>query len=192
MKAMLYRRYLKRGFDVAASAAALAVLSPVLLLTAAAIRLEDGGPALFRQDRVGKDGRTFRIYKFRSMPVSTENVPSAKAGTLRVTRVGRLIRRTNVDELPQLLNVLRGDMSLVGPRPALPAQAELCALRRENGAAACLPGLTGLAQIRSYDGMPETEKARWDAEYARDVRFARDLGVVLRTFGYLLRRPPVY
>lgn len=188
----MYRAFFKRALDVAAAAAALLVLSPVMLLTALAIRLEDGGPALFRQKRVGRHGATFRIFKFRSMPVATADVPSAGAVALRVTRVGRFIRRTNLDELPQLFNILAGDMSLVGPRPALPAQAELCALRAELGADGCSPGLTGLAQVNSYDGMPEAEKARWDATYARTVSLATDARIVLRTFAYLLKRPPVY
>jgi O-antigen biosynthesis protein WbqP len=182
----------KRAFDVVASAAALLVLSPVMLGVALAIRLEDGGPALFRQTRVGKDGQPFRIFKFRSMPVATPDVPSAGARTLTVTRVGRFIRRTNLDELPQLLNILRGDMSVVGPRPALPAQRALVDLRTELGALACRPGLTGLAQIRSYDGMPEEEKAQLDAAYARSASLSTDLGIIARTFGYLARRPPVY
>jgi O-antigen biosynthesis protein WbqP len=189
----MYRSVLKRGFDLAASASALVVLSPVMLLTALAIRLEDGGPAFFRQVRVGRSGRPFRIYKFRSMPVDTGDLPSASAaGALRVTRVGRFIRRTNVDELPQLINVLRGEMSLVGPRPALPSQVALCARRAELGADACAPGLTGLAQVNAYDGMPDEEKAQWDATYAAAVSFPTDLRIILRTFGYLIRRPPVY
>jgi O-antigen biosynthesis protein WbqP len=126
------------------------------------------------------------------MAVGTGDIPSARAGVLRITRVGRVIRRTNIDELPQLVNILRGDMSLVGPRPALPSQAELLALRGANGAAACRPGLTGLAQIRSYDGMPEPEKARWDGQYAATISLRRDLAIVLGTFRYLARRPPVY
>lgn len=188
----MYHSFLKRAFDVVAASAALVVLSPVLLAAGLAIRLEDGGPALFRQTRVGRHGRQFRIYKFRSMPVATPDLPSATAGVLKVTRVGRIIRRTNIDELPQLLNVLRGDMSIVGPRPALPAQTQLCARRAELGVAGCRPGLTGLAQVKSYDGMSEEEKARWDGAYARAVSLATDLRIVLRTFGYVLKRPPVY
>lgn len=171
---------------------AICVLSPVLLVTAAAVRLEDRGPALFRQLRVGRNGTPFRIFKFRSMPVNMGDVPSHEAATLTVTRVGRLIRRTNIDELPQLINVLSGEMSLVGPRPALPEQASLCALRERSGATQCRPGLTGLAQLNSYDGMPEEEKADWDAEYARQISVWGDLKIIIGTFRYLTKRPPVY
>jgi O-antigen biosynthesis protein WbqP len=188
----MYGSVLKRAFDVAAAAAALVALSPLMAVVALAIRLEDGGPVLFRQMRVGRGGRLFRIYKFRSMPVATAHVPSARAGGLRATRVGRLIRRTNVDELPQLVNVLRGDMSLVGPRPALPAQEDLCSRRRELGVEICRPGLTGLAQVNSYDGMPDDEKARWDGAYAGRISFLHDLRIIARTVAYLTRRPPVY
>ena len=120
---MLYERVFKRLFDLVIAVPSLVVLSPVFLFTALAIRLEDGGPVLFRQRRVGRDGIEFTIFKFRSMPVATPSVPSAAASKLSVTRVGAIIRRMNIDELPQLLNVLRGEMSIVGPRPALASRS---------------------------------------------------------------------
>lgn len=188
----MYARFGKRLFDILVSSIALAVLLPLMLLVSIAIRLEDGGPALFRQKRVGQNGRLFVLLKFRSMPVNTSDTPSAKAGMLKVTRVGAFIRRTNIDELPQLINILRGDMSIVGPRPALPTQKELCELREKLGALHCKPGLTGLAQVHSYTGMPETEKATWDAKYSEQITFVGDLVIIFRTFGYLLKPPPVY
>ena len=126
------------------------------------------------------------------MPVNTADVPSADADTLSVTKTGEFIRRTNVDELPQLINILKGEMSLVGPRPAIPSQESLCLMRRGNGASDCPPGLTGLAQVNAYDGMPETEKARWDGEYAAKVSFRKDVTIIFRTLAYLTRKPPVY
>ncbi|HKE57212.1 MAG TPA: sugar transferase [Pyrinomonadaceae bacterium] len=188
----VYGRFLKRVVDVAISAGALVVLSPVMLLIAAAITLEDGRPVFFRQKRVGRGGELFEVFKFRSMPVATRNMPSAQAGQLKVTRVGKVIRRTNLDELPQLFNILRGEMSVVGPRPPLPSQLELCQIRETNGAIDCKPGLTGLAQINAYDGMPEKEKARWDGTYAAKLSFVSDMSIILRTFRYLSKRPPVY
>lgn len=188
----LYARAGKRLFDIAASSAALVALSPALLAIGLAIRLEDGGSPFYVSERVGRDGRPFRFYKFRSMPVDTPGVPSAEAGTLTVTRVGRLIRRTNLDELPQLLNILRGDMSVVGPRPAIARQAELTRLRQANRALACRPGLTGLAQVESYDGMTDDAKADFDGHYARRVTLAGDLRIIVRTLGYLAKPPPVY
>lgn len=188
----LYRRGGKRLLDAVLAGTALVLLSPLLALTAAAIWLEDRHDPLFRHERVGRDGRLFRLVKFRSMPVGTPSVPSDAARQLRVTRVGRIIRRSNVDELPQLWSVLRGDMSLVGPRPALASQVELVRMRRASGVERVAPGLTGLAQINSYDGMPETEKADWDSRYERNVSLSGDLRIMLATVGYLLRRPPVY
>jgi O-antigen biosynthesis protein WbqP len=192
VKSGLYRAIGKRAFDIVSAAVALLVLGPLMAVTALLIRSEDGGPALFRQARVGAGGRPFTVFKFRSMGVLAPNVPSAAGTVLPITRVGRFIRRTNIDELPQLLNILIGDMSVVGPRPPLPAQEELLALRSKNGALALRPGLTGLAQVSSYDGMPESEKAAWDGRYAERVTLLGDLAIIARTFGYLAKRPPVY
>lgn len=188
----LYQEYGKRVLDVGVSATALLVLSPIMLATALLIRIEDKGPALFRQTRVGRDGVPFTLTKFRSMPVDTRHVPSAEAAKLKVTRIGRFLRRSNIDELPQLLNILRGDMSVVGPRPALPSQTTLLELRNSVAAMSVRPGLTGLAQVSSYDGMPESAKAEFDGRYASNVTLWNDLKIIVRTFGYLTRRPPVY
>jgi O-antigen biosynthesis protein WbqP len=175
---------------VAVTAAVL--LLPVMALIALLIRILDPGPAVFCQQRIGEGGRAFTLYKFRSMPVGTANVPSAAADSLELTRIGRFIRRTNFDELPQLLNILKGDMSVVGPRPAIKSQSELIALRQANGALACRPGLTGLAQVSSYDGMTDVQKAVFDGEYARSVSLAVDLRIIVRTVTYLLKPPPRY
>lgn len=187
-----YRSKGKRALDCSLAAAALVLSSPLLLVTAAAILIEDGPPVLFRQRRTGKHLAPFEITKFRSYPVDSPNLPSSAASALRPTAVGRVIRRLNIDELPQLFQVLEGSMSLIGPRPSLPTQSELNRLREESGASVCLPGLTGLAQVSSYNGMPEAEKARLDAEYANGITLRRDLEILLRTVGYLLRPPPVY
>lgn len=188
----MYARFLKRALDALTAALLLLLLSPLLALVAVAIRIDDGGAAIFRQRRVGRNGREFTIYKFRSMPTGTAQLPSASAQALMITRVGRWIRRTNLDELPQLWNVLRGDMSLIGPRPALPTQTLLVAGRSERGIAQVRPGLTGLAQVNAYDGMPEMEKLAWESRYVQSISFLRDVVIVVRTFGYLLRRPPAY
>jgi O-antigen biosynthesis protein WbqP len=188
----MYRNLLKRVLDIVAALFALIVLSPIMLIVAIRVFLEDRGPIFFTQNRVGKNGQTFKFMKFRSMPVDTGDVESAKAGELKVTAIGKIIRRTNLDELPQLINILKGDMSIVGPRPAIPAQENLCALRKQNGADEIAPGLTGLAQVNAYDGMPENEKAKWDGEYAASVSFLNDAKIVARTVGYLTRKPPVY
>jgi O-antigen biosynthesis protein WbqP len=188
----VYGRCLKRVVDVVISTGSLVVLSPLMLLIAVSIAAEDGRPVLFRQKRVGRGGELFEVLKFRSMPLATREMPSALAGQVRVTRVGKIIRRTNLDELPQLINILRGQMSVVGPRPPLPSQQELCQIRQTNGALDCKPGLTGLAQINAYDGMPEGEKAKWDGTYAAKLSFIADMSIIFRTFRYLSKRPPVY
>ena len=187
-----YARWGKRALDTALSAAALVAAAPVLALVAAVIRVVDGAPVVFRQRRAGRGGEPFTLFKFRSMAVGTRDLPSSQAGALAVTPIGRVIRRTNLDELPQLVNILRGDMSIVGPRPALPSQHDLLALRRANGAAAIRPGLTGLAQVNAYDGMTVEAKAGFDGDYARRLCLSLDLAIIARTIGYLARRPPVY
>jgi len=188
----VYERWGKRVVDVVLGTFAVVILSPVLAVTAAAIRLEDKGPALFRQQRVGSGGVEFTMLKFRSMPVETPSLPSDVIGTARITRTGRVIRRLNVDELPQLLNIIRGEMSIVGPRPALATQTEVIAERTRNDALTLRPGLTGLAQVNSFDGMSPIEKALFDGEYAERITLAGDIRIALKTFGYLLKPPPTY
>jgi len=190
--ALTYRRHGKRVMDVVLATAGLIVSAPLALAVAGAVALESGLPVLFVQDRVGQGGRVFRLMKFRSMALGTPDVPSSEVGVLEVTRVGAVIRRLNLDELPQLLNVLRGDMILVGPRPALPSQKDLIALRRKGGAEEVKPGLTGLAQVNSFDGMSAETKARYDNEYAASVSLVGDLRIFPQTLRYLMSPPPVY
>lgn len=187
----------KRLLDIVGAAVALVVLSPLLLATAIAIRLESQGPVLFRQLRYGTDGRPFPIYKFRSMTqaacASTE-VAQATRGDMRVTRVGRFIRRTSIDELPQLLNILMGDMSLVGPRPhAVPHNEHYRRLIRGYMLRHKVrPGLTGWAQVHGLRGETETvdkmeHRVRFDLDYLRQWSVALDLYIVLLTVRQVLR-----
>ena len=188
----MYRRWCKRWLDIALAAVGLIVLSPLLLLVAISIKATDPGPIIFEQRRVGVDGRSFAFFKFRSMPWGTPEMTSDQVAELTLSAVGRLIRRTSIDELPQLVNVLRGDMSLVGPRPPIESQTELIALRRQSGALACRPGLSGLAQVCSFDSMTVAEKAALDAEYAQKLSFGLDVSILLRTIAYLFKPPPKY
>lgn len=188
----MYALFVKPTLDLVLALVALIVLSPLMLLAALAILLEDGGPVFFVHERIGRDGCLFKIYKFRSMPNNTELLPSTAAGGLHVTRVGAIIRRLNADELPQLFNVIKQQMSIVGPRPGLPSQTELHEARRANGAITLKPGLTGLAQIRSYDGMSTQVKAELDGEYARRLSCCMDVKVVLLTVRYVFKPQPVY
>ncbi len=156
------------------------------------IKSFDPGPVLFKQQRVGCKGINFWFYKFRSMPVTTGDIASDQIGKVKLTWIGKVIRRTNLDELPQLLNILKGDMSVVGPRPPIPNQEELVAIRRRNGALVIRPGLTGLAQINSFDGMSVADKANFDEIYAKRITLLSDLKIIFSTFRYLLKSPPIY
>lgn len=191
-KTTIYERVGKRVLDLIIACCGLLILSPIFLVAAVLIVIDDGFPSLFRQRRVGTNTTPFTLLKLRTMRRGTPQTVSTKADPTMVTRVGRILRRTNLDEIPQFFNVLRGEMSIVGPRPALPGQDSLMALRTASGASRCRPGLTGLAQVNSYDGMPEEEKARFDTEYCTRVTFRSDLAILVRTVAYLLRRPPVY
>ena len=147
--AMSYASHGKRPLDLIIGISALILLLPVFLVTAIAIILDDGRPILFSQLRVGKGNKLCRVYKFRSMKPDASEMPSANAPLDAVTRVGKFIRRTNIDELPQLISVVKGEMSIVGPRPGLPSQSTLLELRSQRGAADIRTGLTGLAQIKA-------------------------------------------
>jgi O-antigen biosynthesis protein WbqP len=189
---MMYRRHFKRMMDIVLSLSAIVALSPLLAVTALLISIFDPGPVIFRQARVGRNCILFNLYKFRSMPVNTAELSSDMADAIKLTWIGRLIRRTNIDELPQLANILKGEMSIVGPRPAIPSQQELLKLRKASGAMDAMPGLTGLAQISSFDGMSISQKAEFDGQYTAEIGFFRDLFIISKTFLYLLKPPPKY
>lgn len=188
----MYQAFGKRLLDIVFSICSLIVLGPLMLVVALVIWREDRGPSLFKQKRVGRFGQEFTVFKFRSMPVNTGDVPSAEAKSLKITKVGGFIRRTSIDELPQLMNILKGDMSLVGFRPALSKQIFLCERREALGVHNAKPGLTGLAQIKGFDGMDEQLKADLDATYVKSISFLNDLSIVLKTFVYVLKPPPTY
>jgi len=183
---------IKRTIDVIMSLLGILVALPIMAVIALAIFLQDFRSPFFICTRVGKDRIPFKLIKFRSMPVGTPIVESNQTGKLQITFLGGIIRRTNFDELPQFLNILFGHMSIVGPRPALESQVRLLSLREKNGAMKLRPGLTGWAQVNSYDSMSEEIKAQFDGEYAVACGLVFDLRIILRTFGYLLRRPPTY
>ena len=166
------------------SAIALLLLGPLMALLALAIRLDSAGPAFFRQKRAGRNGRFFTIYKFRTMRKETpHDMPThmLTGANRHITRLGQFMRKSSLDELPQLLNILRGDMSLVGPRPALWNQDDLIALRKSNGSDRIRPGLTGWAQVNGRDELPISRKAELDGEYAANLTLGRDLRILVRT-----------
>ncbi len=182
---------IKRVLDLVFAIVILLLVLPIMLLTALLIWLDDGLPIFFIQARVGRKNTTFYLYKFRSMQQGTPNVPTEDLGTLSInpiTRVGSFIRRTGLDELPQLLNIIQGEMSFVGPRPALAIQYELLELRKISGADQCLPGLTGLAQVHGLDNLNVPRKAKWDAVYARSHTLWLDAQIIVATFAAVLQR----
>ncbi|HEV2363424.1 MAG TPA: sugar transferase [Caulobacteraceae bacterium] len=197
----LRRARLKRLMDVVGAIGLLILFAPLMVLVALAIRLETAGPALFRQRRTGCDGMPFMIYKFRTMRVVEDgpNVVQALRDDCRITRVGRFLRRTSVDELPNLFNVLKGDMSLVGPRPH--------ALAHDRYYAAAVPsyvlrfrtrpGITGLAQVTGLRGgtaevSAMAERVAKDVEYIRDWSLLLDVQILVRTFGVFAFHPAAY
>lgn len=175
--------FAKRAFDLAAATSGILLLSPVFLLLALLVRVDSPGPVLFRQRRPGRGSREFIMLKFRTMRIGTPDLAThlVGEGTSYVTRIGRILRRTSLDELPQLWNVLRGEMSLVGPRPALYNQYDLIALRQERGVDALRPGVTGWAQVNGRDEIPMDRKVALDEEYLRRAGFFFDLSILWRT-----------
>ena len=185
--------FMKRIFDLIMALVLMLILAPLLLLVVLAIRLTSVGPVLFRTRRVGKNSRLFTMYKFRSMKADTPQVAThlLKKPDQFLTPVGDFLRRTSLDELPQLINVLRGDMSLVGPRPALFNQDDLIALRTARGVNALTPGITGWAQVNGRDSLPITEKVKLDEWYLKNRSFWLDLKVVGMTVVKVLRKDGV-
>src|SRR5215208_4688010 len=172
---------MKRALDVSACALFLAFFWPVLLTIAVAIRLQSPGKAVFAQARVGKNGRLFTCYKLRTMYSGTANLPTHQVEASSVTPVGELLRRFKIDELPQLWNVLAGDMSLVGTRPCLPSQIELVDERSRLGAFDVRPGITGLAQVSGVDMSDANRLAEIDARYVRTQTVLGDLRLIWAT-----------
>ena len=174
---------LKRGFDILVATAGLIVGSPVLLALALAVRLDSPGPAIHWSRRVGRGNRIFRMPKFRTMRTDAPDVAThlLEDPGRWVTPLGRFLRRSSLDELPQLWSVLAGDMSLVGPRPALFNQDDLVALRTAAGVERLRPGVTGWAQINGRDELPIPEKVKLDAEYLSRMSFGFDLAILLAT-----------
>lgn len=175
----------KRVMDFILSLFAIIVLSPVLIIIAILVRATSKGPAIFRQVRSGKDLKEFEIYKFRTMYTSApKDTPThmLDAAQSYITPVGAFLRKTSLDELPQLLNILKGDMSIVGPRPPLPTQYDLIEARGKVGANALRPGLTGWAQINGRDELPIEVKAGFDGEYVRRMSFMFDIKCIVGTF----------
>lgn len=172
---------MKRAFDIMACAMFLLFFWPMILIIMFAIRLQSPGDAVFRQVRVGRNGRPFTCYKLRTMVAGTSHVPTHLVNASAVTRLGEHLRRFKIDELPQLCNVLIGDMSLVGPRPCLPSQVDLVEARQRLGVLEVRPGITGLAQVNGVDMSDPNRLAEIDARYVRTQSLSNDLKLIWAT-----------
>lgn len=184
---------MKRVFDFIISLFALIILSPLFLLVALIILIGDGTPVLFRQKRVGKNNELFTIYKFRTMKRGTENVASGKLenANAKITKFGRILRATSIDELPQLFNILNGTMSLVGPRPLIPEETEIRKLREKYNVYSIRPGITGWAQVNGRDNISLEQKALLDKEYVEKQSLGFDIKILIMTVLKVLRRDDV-
>lgn len=187
----LFYRFVKRAFDIAASLGGLVVLSPFLLIIAMAIRCDSKGGAIFKQKRMGRDGKSFYCYKFRTMKTDAPH----DCATSRLenpeqyqTRVGRFLRKTSLDELPQLVCVLRGDMSIIGYRPLILSEEKCNEMRRRLGVFTARPGISGYAQVHGRDDVYYKNKAILDAEYVKKATLWLDLKLIFQTVGVVLRR----
>lgn len=190
----MYSKYLKRILDFVLSLIGLTILFPVLLIIAMAIKIDSKGPVLFKQKRIGLHKTHFYILKFRSMKMSTpHDMPTHELENAEeyITKTGRFLRRTSMDELPQIINILLGHMSIVGPRPALWNQFDLIRQRDLYGANDIRPGLTGWAQINGRDAIGIADKARYDGEYVRRMSFLFDCRCILGTVSSVLRHDGV-
>lgn len=189
----MYKK-IKRGMDFVMALMGLIILSPVFLILIIAIKLDSRGPVLFKQKRMGIHKTHFHILKFRTMRIDTpKDVPThlLKNPEQYITKVGRFLRRTSLDELPQIVNILKGDMAVVGPRPALWNQYDLIAERDKYGANDILPGLTGWAQINGRDELPIDVKASLDGEYVKKMGFLMDLKCIVGTVKSVLKQDGV-
>jgi len=185
----MYREYGKRIEDVSIALAALVILGLPMLLVAAAIRLTSKGPALFRQKRFGKDRQLFTVYKFRTMSTKApKNMPtnSFTNADSYITPLGGVLRKLSIDELPQLLNVIKGDMSIVGPRPVIKTEKKLISLRQKYHANSVKPGITGWAQVNGRDDLDDQRKAEMDGEYVQRLSFLTDVKIMIKTIGAVL------
>ncbi|HAX82997.1 MAG TPA: lipid carrier--UDP-N-acetylgalactosaminyltransferase [Ruminococcaceae bacterium] len=184
---------MKRVLDFLISLFALIIFSPLFLIVSVGVMISDGTPILFRQKRVGKNNELFEIYKFRTMRKGTENVASNELedADSKITKFGRILRATSIDELPQLFNILNGTMSLIGPRPLIPEETEIRELRNKYNVYSVRPGITGWAQVNGRDNVSAEKKALLDKEYVEKQSLMFDIKIFFMTIHQVLRREGV-
>lgn len=181
---------MKRLFDFTVSFVLIIMLLPVFLILSLIVLIDSGSPVIFKQYRVGKDNKLFYVYKFRTMKVDTRNTSTEdlKEADDCITKSGRILRKTSLDELPQLFNVLTGKMSFVGPRPLIPEEKEIRNLRKEYGVYSVRPGITGWAQVNGRDMLSIKEKALFDKEYVEKQSLMFDIKILFKTVEVVLKR----
>ena len=184
---MLYRKYIKRLLDIILSLTAIICLSPVLLITALLVRVRLGSPVIFRQQRPGLNGKIFGLCKFRSMTDERDADGNLLPDEVRLTSFGKKLRATSLDELPELFNILKGEMSIVGPRPLLVQYLPLYNEEQKHRHDV-LPGLTGLAQVNGRNAITWEKKFEYDVEYVRNLSFFMDVKIILMTVGKVFHR----
>lgn len=186
----MYKKYIKRLLDILISLVGLIFLSPIILIVAILVRIKLGSPVIFKQERPGKDAKIFKLYKFRSMSDKKDKNGKLLPDNERLTKFGRILRATSLDELPELVNILKGEMSLIGPRPLavcyLPYYNE-----KEKHRHDVRPGLTGLAQINGRNTLNWEERFAYDIEYVNNITFASDLKILFKTFYKVIKKDGV-
>jgi O-antigen biosynthesis protein WbqP len=175
---------MKRIFDFIFAIALLVLISPLFLIISIVIKLDSKGPILFKQRRIGKERKEFQIYKFRTMKIDTPNLATDKLTNpdQYITSSGKILRKTSLDEIPQLFNIIKGEMSFVGPRPALYNQYELIDMRDARGINSCIPGITGYAQVNGRDMISDEEKVKLDEYYMQNCSLLLDIKIIFKTF----------
>lgn len=186
----IYEKIIKRPLDFMLALIALILLSPVMLITAILVRTKLGSPVIFKQERPGRNGKIFKLYKFRSMSDARDEKGDLLPDDVRLTRFGKILRSTSLDELPELINIIKGEMAIVGPRPLLvrylPLYNETQARRHE-----VRPGFTGLAQVNGRNAISWQEKFNWDVKYVDHITFLGDLKIIIDTVGVVFKREGV-
>ena len=186
----MYRKYIKRILDFTLSLIALIVLSPILLITAILVKIKLGSPIIFKQQRPGKNEKIFILYKFRTMTAKKDEEGNLLTDEQRLTKFGKILRSTSIDELPELINILKGDMSIVGPRPQL-IRDMLFMTDKQRKRHDVRQGLTGLAQINGRNNLTWEEKIEYDLEYIKNITFINDVKIIFKTIGKVFKREDI-